>query len=210
MGTRSTTEVGTTELPNICGDGELGGSEQCDDGNLLPDDGCSPICEFDPHLVVFVSSASYLGSKLNGALQADAKCVVLAEAQPALAGRKFVAWLSSDVSNAKDRIGSSQLPYRRLDAVRTIVAKDTAALLGGTLAAPIDFTEFGVVAKAPQLAWTGTTTAGVATAEHCSNWDVDALMGTLGGITATDATWTVADTGSCIAQRRLYCIETTL
>lgn len=33
--------------PDVCGDGEKQASEQCDDGNLLPGDGCSPVCTTD-------------------------------------------------------------------------------------------------------------------------------------------------------------------
>jgi cysteine-rich repeat protein len=35
---------------NLCGDGTVQGGcgEQCDDGNLLPDDGCSPTCTLEP------------------------------------------------------------------------------------------------------------------------------------------------------------------
>ncbi len=32
----------------VCGDGIKEGSEQCDDGNLVPYDGCSPTCTIDP------------------------------------------------------------------------------------------------------------------------------------------------------------------
>jgi len=32
----------------VCGDGVKEGSEQCDDGNLVPYDGCSPTCTIDP------------------------------------------------------------------------------------------------------------------------------------------------------------------
>jgi fibro-slime domain-containing protein len=32
-----------------CGDGKLEGSEGCDDGNTLPNDGCSPTCHFEPN-----------------------------------------------------------------------------------------------------------------------------------------------------------------
>jgi fibro-slime domain-containing protein len=33
---------------SVCGDGKVTGSEACDDGNLLPFDGCSPTCEIEP------------------------------------------------------------------------------------------------------------------------------------------------------------------
>lgn len=32
----------------VCGDGELDDGEACDDGNVLADDGCSPLCEVGP------------------------------------------------------------------------------------------------------------------------------------------------------------------
>jgi cysteine-rich repeat protein len=31
----------------ICGDGELTGAEECDDGNIAPLDGCAPSCEIE-------------------------------------------------------------------------------------------------------------------------------------------------------------------
>ena len=34
--------------PDVCGDGVLGGIEECDDDNLDEDDGCSSICEVEP------------------------------------------------------------------------------------------------------------------------------------------------------------------
>ncbi|HEY4014849.1 MAG TPA: DUF4215 domain-containing protein [Polyangiaceae bacterium] len=34
--------------PTVCGDGIVEGTEQCDDGNLVPFDGCSPTCTIDP------------------------------------------------------------------------------------------------------------------------------------------------------------------
>jgi cysteine-rich repeat protein len=33
-------------VPNVCGDGQVTGNEQCDDGNLDPNDGCTPDCEW--------------------------------------------------------------------------------------------------------------------------------------------------------------------
>ena len=34
-------------LSDGCGDGKVEGNEQCDDGNILPGDGCSPTCEIE-------------------------------------------------------------------------------------------------------------------------------------------------------------------
>lgn len=32
----------------VCGDSVVASSEECDDGNLRPDDGCTPMCEIEP------------------------------------------------------------------------------------------------------------------------------------------------------------------
>lgn len=36
---------GGDEAPAVCGDGDVGGTEQCDDGNSQNDDGCSVLCK---------------------------------------------------------------------------------------------------------------------------------------------------------------------
>ena len=33
----------------ICGDYAMVGGEECDDGNLLENDGCSPTCVYEPY-----------------------------------------------------------------------------------------------------------------------------------------------------------------
>jgi len=38
---------GRLDCVPLCGDGEVGPGEECDDGNLLPDDGCSPRCDVE-------------------------------------------------------------------------------------------------------------------------------------------------------------------
>ena len=36
------------EPADVCGDGVVGKSEECDDGNAKPGDGCSGVCAIDP------------------------------------------------------------------------------------------------------------------------------------------------------------------
>src|SRR3954467_4227978 len=36
------------DTPDICGDGVLQKTEECDDGNAKPGDGCSGVCKIDP------------------------------------------------------------------------------------------------------------------------------------------------------------------
>lgn len=197
----------TTAEMNICGDGIKAGEEECDDGNSVDDDACSNGCTFAPYLVVFVSSGDYEGSMLLGALFGDAECMTLAAAQPALAGRKFVAWLSSEGLDAKARIGTSQRMYRLPDPDRTPVANNTAALLSGKLDAPINRQEDGSVVGAPLVVWTGTAPDGLATGVDCGGWSM-LMMATVGLSTAMDAAWTQSEVVGCAASRRIYCIET--
>jgi fibro-slime domain-containing protein len=42
------TAAATQCYPTVCGDGHKEGTEQCDDGNALPFDGCSPTCTNEP------------------------------------------------------------------------------------------------------------------------------------------------------------------
>ena len=197
----------TTAEMNICGDGIKAGEEECDDGNNVDDDGCANGCTFAPDLVVFVSSSEHEGTALLGVLVADAVCMALAAKQPALAGRKFVAWLSSSGLDVKARIGTSQRVYRLPDANKTQVASNTAALLSGKLDAPIDHHEDGNVVGAPVVVWTGTAPNGLATGADCGSWSGGG-MGTIGLAPFTDANWTQADTIDCAVQQRIYCIET--
>ncbi len=41
-------EIRASSLPLVCGDGIVAGPEECDDGNLLPGDGCDAECRLEP------------------------------------------------------------------------------------------------------------------------------------------------------------------
>jgi cysteine-rich repeat protein len=45
--TTTTTSTTTTTLPAVCGDSAIGALEECDDGNVMAGDGCSPTCELE-------------------------------------------------------------------------------------------------------------------------------------------------------------------
>ena len=55
----------------VCGDGKVEGSEGCDDGNTLPNDGCSPTCHFEPKCD---SSAGTCTSKCGDGLVVSEGC----------------------------------------------------------------------------------------------------------------------------------------
>ncbi len=46
--TLATTTPNSVCHKTVCGDGKVEGFEQCDDGNLIPYDGCSPTCTIEP------------------------------------------------------------------------------------------------------------------------------------------------------------------
>jgi cysteine-rich repeat protein len=57
-----------------CGDGIVGGTEQCDDGNLVGGDGCSPTCTVEP--LAGVNTCPGYGIALTGTGNAVRKAVV--------------------------------------------------------------------------------------------------------------------------------------
>ncbi len=54
-----------------CGDGKVEGSEGCDDGNTLPNDGCSPTCHFEPNCS---ASTGLCTSKCGDGLVVNEQC----------------------------------------------------------------------------------------------------------------------------------------
>ena len=54
-----------------CGDGKVEGSEGCDDGNTLPNDGCSPTCHFEPNCSAITGQCT---SKCGDGLVVNEKC----------------------------------------------------------------------------------------------------------------------------------------
>lgn len=202
----STTEIDTTGDAPGCGDGVLQPPEMCDDGNMDDDDGCSSLCLFE-YQVVFISSTTMSGN-LGGVQGGDAKCNALAKPQPALAGREFVAWVSSRGSPAKDRLGVSQLPYRLTTG--TVVANNTLDLLDAALLAPINRDEKGAIANGS--VWTGTKTDGTVNNDNCTEWTLGALIadGMTGNGGSPSAAWTQNIVSTCNLPSRIYCFQKAL
>ena len=90
-----------------CGDTFVwAGKEQCDDGNVVGNDGCNANCT-KPKLV-FVTSGSWNGN-LGGLTGGDGKCQTLANA--AALGGTFKAWLSNNTNNPQSRFVKSTTGY---------------------------------------------------------------------------------------------------
>lgn len=154
--------------------------------------------------VIFLSSSSYNGN-LGGLQGADDKCQALA-AGAGLAGT-FKAWLSDGTTSAEDRLTHSDTPYELIDGTR--IADDWDDLTDGSLQAPINLDDQGIVFPGALLVWTGTQSNGSAEFNHCNGFNVD-VSGETGAAGLTDETnldWTNGASRSCSQQASLYCIE---
>lgn len=163
--------------------------------------------------VAFVTSDAYDLEEVNGLADADKRCNELATKSdnPALANRRFVAWLSDDKTSAKDRISSRPGPWVRPDGVR--IADDRTQLLGDgpSLAAAIAVDE-KMETRDGQV-WTGTWADGTASHATCQNWSTSSIteQAVVGQIAAAKPDWTawIVDTcaGTASMSRRVYCFE---
>lgn len=124
----------------------------------------------------------------------------------------WVAWLSGNGKKAIDAL-TFDGRYELLDG--TLIAANKAALLGGSIAAPIDVMENKQkIGSSSTDVWTGTHADG-STGDTCSDWSNNstAKFGTLGSANRVDAHWT--DKGGapfvngwpCSQFGRLYCFE---
>jgi hypothetical protein len=134
---------------------------------------------------VFLTSAISTGN-LGGLAGADATCNVLAGAA-GLPGT-YVAWLSDSTTDAITRVTSNG-PY--VTPVGATVANTLADLADGSLNAPIDHDENGVVVPLRE-AWTGTSSSGLRDSSTCADWTADtaATLAIVGHNTSTSDTWT--------------------
>lgn len=117
----------------------------------------------------------------------------------------FIAWLSTDATDARDRF-TYQGPWYRPDGV--LVAKDLAELTSGNFNAPINLTERGDYLSNTTV-WTGTTASGTAQPDTCQNWtsDSNGVDGFTGTAYRTDS-FSTAFLIACDFQfARLYCIQ---
>lgn len=217
----------------------------CDDGFADcgggPEDGCESFlatdaencgscgnsCDGDPcgagvcnAKVAFLSSRPYFGD-FGGVEAADQDCQDLATAA-GLPGA-FLAWLSVPGNDVIDRFTQHADQYVRTDGAR--VADDWADLTDGSLDSPINVTEFGTAAEAPEpavlchggetceIAFTGTLDNGQAyegTNPNCDGWTSQNFPPSFtgGSVNNVDGNWTLSASGlRCDYAARLYCFE---
>ncbi len=212
-GTTSTSEGSTGEPMALCGNGMLEAfgavPEECDDGNLEPEDGCDDTCALDRR--VFVTSTKYNAGELQSLYIADALCANRADDQGLPDALSFRAWLSDSTTDARDRF----MPGRgRLVMVNgLILAASWSALLAGELQNPFEVTETSQTYHGP--VWTGTQTDGtlVPGAENCDDWSSDWFQKTAyyGYSDRVTSEWTLSEAGDnpifCNSSNALYCLQ---
>jgi cysteine-rich repeat protein len=205
---------GTTQGPIAeCGNGVLDAfgdvPEECDDGNLDPDDGCSETCALDRR--VFVTSVQYQAGALESLYIANALCANRADDQGWPDPLKYRAWLSDSTTDARDRFDRGR---GRLVMVNGLVlAASWSALLAGELENPFEVTEKSETYHGG--VWTGTRPDGTAVpgAEHCDDWSSDSFLkaGHYGYSDRTTPEWTLSasndNPSGCPASYSIYCLQ---
>jgi cysteine-rich repeat protein len=212
-GTETTDSSSTGEPATVCGNGVLEAfgpePEECDDGNLDPDDGCNDTCALDRR--VFVTSVDYQAGELQSLKLADALCGNLADDQGWPDALKYRAWLSDSTTDARDRFKQGR---GRLVMVNGLVlAASWSALLAGELQNPLEVTEKSETYHGG--VWTGTRPDGTAVpgAEHCDDWSTSSFLktGHYGYSDRTTPEWTLSalddNPSGCPIAYALYCMQ---
>lgn len=132
-------------------------------------------------------------------------------AHDVLPGKKFVAFVSSDYSNAKDRIvNQSDRPWYLFTSTPAKIANNKTDLLDGSIIQAINTDEKGNYIGNPKFVWTGSSFDGSnKKGYNCNNWTTQkaSIKGTRGGSDKTDSKWSDQPDATCIQQYRLYCFQ---
>jgi len=150
---------------------------------------------------VFLTSTRYTGD-MGGIAGADAAC--MARAAAGSLGGQFRAWISDGVTDPASVFDTRLGPYSVVGG--SDIALTWSDLTDGTLAQPIERTEFGALSGGE--AWTGVAPDGTAGGGNCSGWTSTSGTGRVGGATETGSGWTDRPPEeSCTLQKHLYCFE---
>jgi len=169
-------------------------------------------CSEDVLVPVFVTSQRFQGA-LGGVAPGGGvdRGICTESARVADVGGNWTAWLSTNDSDARDRIPEGQ--YLRLDG--TVVADDKAALTNAAsvdLKAKINLDENGDAVTTNFEVWTGTNPDGTKSevGNYCVNWTNNEAPNSAssGYADFTNGSWTDEPREDlCTEERRVYCFS---
>lgn len=204
----------TGEPPTLCGDGVVGGEEECDDANdedVM--DACSNDCA--RNYTIFVTAMEMWTGKINGLVGADNRCrnAALNGLDGGLPNAlSFVALLSDSTTNAADRVHHARGWYRLVNGLP--VARGWDGLMTGPLVNAVNVNENSETADT--VVWTGTAPGGMAVpgADHCNDWTIESIVltGHFGRSASLDGDWLYwsnnpGNPTDCYDMAALYCVE---
>ncbi len=159
---------------------------------------------------------------LTNLARADCACQTMATnaGLPMPMSGKYIAWLSSSSNDMSCRLAGITSPLVSCtppsggptwtNTNGQIIANGYGGIFGGSLMAPLNYTEAKVQASAGALAWTGTGTdgklTGTAATTTCTDWSLAGSA--IGGLAdAVNANWTNNSTPpSCSSgTAQIYC-----
>lgn len=174
---------------------------------------------------VFITSTLYTGnlvqaandlisSKLYTDAQTAADALCQSRADAAGLGGSYRAWLSTQGSDAIDKISETAGPWFTVTGTKVADTKSNFATLG--LKAAIDINELGEIVihdldePYEEYPWTGTTGEGLRSLDTCNDWNssnniYDGTFGVAGQY--KQQFWTKAGRRSCENLESLYCLE---
>ncbi len=169
--------------------------------------------------VLFATSVSYAsdlggdpGSGQTGAARADFRCNALAVANGVNTITAESAWRAiisdANVDALTHVVVSGAIVLADSYPTFPMATSRTDFWDGTALTTPNIGDETNGLAAANTYAWTGSTGAGLRSANHCSSWTSAAgngAAGDLGGVTGAD--WLYSFDSLCSASRRLYCLS---
>ncbi|MCB9751573.1 MAG: DUF4215 domain-containing protein [Myxococcales bacterium] len=219
----SSVTTGTTAGEVVCGDGEVQGDEECDDGNDNNLDACLNSCELagcgDGILHedfgeecddgnsdeddgcnsqcardrIVFLTSTTTQGKFGAVSGANSHCKSLAQDAGLPNPLTYRAWMSDDTFSPDEWFFKSKGRYLLTNGA--VVAKDWEDLTDGTLENAINVDENGELGNGG--AWTNTTPQGLKHPDpaDCDGWTVTAFPteGRIGLVSRTDGEWSDAE-----------------
>ncbi|MEM7603833.1 MAG: hypothetical protein AAF411_00645 [Myxococcota bacterium] len=155
---------------------------------------------------VFVSSQTF-AMNLGGVDPYDEACNRLASAAGLQArdAAGFIAWISSQASDAASRLGDAR-GFVRMDGQAF-----ADELLASEVFRGVRFDERGTLLPPGESAATGTRADGTASFTpngNCNNWTSRGALMLTGPTDGGPRSWTSRESATCSVARRIYCVET--